>query len=164
MMTYFSYGSNMSVPRLGARIRGFHRLGVCRLERHDLRFHKIGHDGSAKCDAFYTGQEEDFVLGVLYRIDPHDKAVLDRFEGLGCGYEVTDVQLLSAIDEQVAFTYVATHISDDLAPFSWYLRHVIEGAEAAALPAAYIDRIRRTECLKDPDEEREGQELSIYEG
>jgi hypothetical protein len=54
-MLYFAYGSNMSVSRLVARTPSAQPLGRCALRGHQLRFHKVGGDGSAKCDAFHTG-------------------------------------------------------------------------------------------------------------
>lgn len=164
MMNYFSYGSNMSAQRLGARVARFDRVGVYRLDRHDLRFHKVGQDGSGKCDAFHTGDDAHFILGVLYRIDRQAKDILDRIEGLGNGYDAINVRVHAAGRKESGFTYVATRISPDVTPFSWYLRHVIEGATAAALPAAYVNRLNALDSLKDPDRVREDRELSIYAG
>ena len=83
---YFAYGSNMSIARLRSRVPSARSLGCCRLEEHDLRFHKAGRDGSAKCDALHTGRKQDLVHGVLFRIDALERPALDMAEGLGHGY------------------------------------------------------------------------------
>jgi hypothetical protein len=161
---YFAYGSNMSVNRLRARVPSAEPLGVSRLDQHRLSFHKIGRDGSAKCDACFTGYAEHHVLGILYHIDHAEKAFLDQVEGLGKGYEVKEVDLLHPHGHEVtAFTYYATHIDPELSPFHWYREHVLRGAEEFGLPEAYIDLIRSVNCIDDEDISRLRRELSIYE-
>ena len=68
-MKYFAYGSNMSLLRLRERVPSAERLGVFKLEQHVLRFHKIGIDGSGKCDAFLTEDPNASVIGALFEID-----------------------------------------------------------------------------------------------
>ena len=161
---YFAYGSNMSVSRLRARVPSARPHGVSHLERHRLSFHKIGHDGSAKCDAFFTDDADDLVMGVLYTIDSAEKDYLDQVEGLGNGYEIKEVALLHPEGHQVlAFTYYATHIDPALDPFHWYREHVLRGAQEFALPEHYIEVIRQVSCMVDDDHERMKNELAIYE-
>ncbi|MFB2707091.1 hypothetical protein [Marinobacter shengliensis] len=58
------------------------------LVEHALRFHKWSRkDKSAKCDALFTGNSEDVVIGALFEIPSSEKGPLDRAEGLGFGYE-----------------------------------------------------------------------------
>lgn len=163
-MKYFAYGSNMSIARLRARTPSAVSLGRHHLGEHDLRFHKSGADRSAKCDAFHTGIRSDRVIGVLFEIDSREKVMLDRAEGLGNGYEEKSVVVVSAEGTPVqAFTYVATHIDDSLAPFSWYVHHVLTGALEALLPEDYIDtRIRAVRPREDTCRERDARERSIY--
>ena len=63
---YFAYGSNLHPARLAARTPSCHALGRAVLARHVLRFHKRGRDGSAKCDAWFTGDPTDRLYGVVY--------------------------------------------------------------------------------------------------
>ena len=72
-MLYFAYGSNLSSLRLQQRVPSARLVTTGRLLQHALLFHKIGRDGSAKCNAFYTGLEADTLYGALYRIEPKDK-------------------------------------------------------------------------------------------
>lgn len=163
-MLYFAYGSNMSSARLRARTPSARSRGRHCLARHQLRFHKAGHDGSAKCDAWHTGDDSDRVWGVLYQLAAADKAVLDRIEGLGAGYEVKEVAL-TADDGAVcrAFTYYATAIEAGLRPFDWYLHHVLRGAREADLPAHYRAALERTPARADPDRGRAAREFALHE-
>ena len=79
-MIYFAYGSNMSLRRLRRRVPAAEVIGTAALAGHTLRFHKAGRDGSAKCDAFFTGSRRDTIHGVVFRIDAAGKRALDRVE------------------------------------------------------------------------------------
>jgi gamma-glutamylcyclotransferase len=160
---YFAYGSNMSRMRLKTRVQGAEPLDIATLTGHSLKFHKVGKDGSAKCDARHTGHSRDAVLGVLYRMRSDELALLDRIEGRGTGYDrhtltVTD----SAGRHMAAETYIATHIDSSLRPFSWYLEHVLQGALATGLPDDYVAAIRAVTAVKDPDTQRHAREVAIY--
>lgn len=160
---YFAYGSNMSRMRLKARVQSAEPLGIAILTGHRLRFHKVGKDGSAKCDAMHTGTSRDAVPGVLYRMEVEELALLDRIEGRGTGYDrhtliVTD----STGQEMAAETYIATRIDASLQPFSWYLEHVLQGALAAGLPDDHVAEIRAVPVARDPDAQRHARELAIY--
>lgn len=163
-MKYFAYGSNMSHQRLLARIPVTRMQGVFWLQQHELRFHKIGRDGSAKCDAHFTGTG-GVVFGVLYELQPGSKQLLDRIEGLGRGYREKSVAVHSDSGTSIsALTYYATHIDDSLLPYTWYKQHVLHGAREAGLPAQHINQIAAVQALPDPDAGRAAKELGIYTG
>jgi gamma-glutamylcyclotransferase len=160
---YFAYGSNLSITRLQERAPSAMRIGCYVLKAHDLRFHKSSIDGSGKCDAYYTGNSHDYVLGVLYEMGAEDKCALDRAEGLGYGYEEKNVAILSQnFDEVEATTYLATQIDESLKPYSWYLNHVLTGATASDLPQEYIDKIKAIESIRDLNEDRDAQQRAIH--
>ncbi len=162
-MNYFAYGSNMSSRRLLARVPQVRRLENAVLPGYRLCFHKIGDDGSAKCDAFYTGSAADVLYGVLYHIELADKAVLDRIEGLGAGYDAQHVAVeAEALGGVTALTYVATHIDASLQPFGWYKQHVLVGAREAELPTPYIDAIADHPHWDDHDTRRHQRESAIH--
>ena len=160
-MKYFAYGSNMSLRRLTRRAPSAKRLGLCILKQHSLRFHKVSHrDGSAKCDAFFTGQPQDFIVGSLFVIAERDKAALDEVEGLGKGYQQKIVHVHNAQQQlSEAFTYYATDIDDKLLPYSWYLNHVIQGAKEIGVPLDYLN----TPCITDANQARDAAERAIYQ-
>ncbi len=161
---YFAYGSNMSVARLKARLPEVVPIGRCTLEKHDLRFHKISQDGSAKCDAFFTNDPRDIVYGILFKIDSAQKALLDEFEGAGNGYDIKEVTVTQADGSSInAMTYVATIFGNSLKPYTWYKDHVRVGAEEGKLPADYIrTKILSINAVEDQDRKRNDHELSIY--
>lgn len=163
-MHYFAYGSNMSTARLCSRIPSAVRVGVGRLFGYRLAFHKAGErDGSAKCDAFLTGDPDHEVLGVVYRLQPDEKGVLDAIEGVGHGYENRLVELTMMDGSRIsAWVYCATAIDRALKPFDWYREHVVRGALENRLPGEYIALIEAVEAVPDPDPRRAERELSIY--
>ncbi|WP_299201363.1 gamma-glutamylcyclotransferase family protein [uncultured Amphritea sp.] len=161
-MNYFAYGSNMSLARLRQRVPGARVIGCYFLDGYDLRFHKAGQDGSAKCDAFYTGSD-DRIYGVLFDIPLSEKPALDRAEGLGVGYGEKVVSLQNEPGEQLeAITYFALQIDPSLKPYDWYVNHLLVGAREAKLPVEYIDRIERVVSVEDADSARDYRERAIY--
>lgn len=154
----------MSISRLTARVPSAVSLGHHVLWEHDLRFHKVSSDGSGKCDAFHSGCETDTVHGVLFEICPSEKPGLDSVEGLGFGYDEKIVAVISRSGALIeSFTYVATHIEENLTPYSWYLNHVLVGAREAFLPEPYIQsRIRSVQSREDSDRERDAQQRAIH--
>ena len=152
----------MCSQRLQQRVTSANSLGVGTLRLHKLTFHKVSKkDGSGKCDIFASDTHE--VIGVLFRIDPAEKPKLVKFEGLGKGYNEKEVEIITKNGQAItAFTYYATDIDPTLNPFTWYLRHVIEGAKDCNLPESYIKMLETVEAVRDPDFERERKELEIY--
>lgn len=162
-MLYFSYGSNMSLARLLQRAPSIQCTGRAVLGNHELRFHKAGQDGSAKCDAYETHDAESYVVGVLYKMDHLDKGKLDLIEGLGKGYNEKEVCIQTEEGKHVnAFTYYAVNIDKNLFPYHWYKEHVLRGARQNGLPGHYIKSIESISSIKDPDQLRHKRELAIY--
>jgi gamma-glutamylcyclotransferase len=162
-LNYFAYGSNMSPERLQKRVPSARIIGVYSLIRHELKFHKIGKDGSAKADAFFTGQDADVVLGVLYSIEGSEKKWLDEAEGLGSGYEEKEVSLINENGQTiVGFLYYATDINSALRPFSWYVHHILNGARTVKLPERYVQQIDSVQTIEDDDRQRDTLERSLY--
>jgi len=152
----------MSTPRLVKRVPSARALGRALLRRHMLRFHKIGKDGSAKCDAHAVATDNG-VWGVVFDMSPRHKGLLDRAEDLGVGYLEKKVRLLSPTGETLhAVTYYAIRTDASLRPFHWYKEHVLRGAREHALPPDYIARIEAVPSLDDPEPGRQEAELSIY--
>lgn len=162
-MKYFAYGSNMSLARLKARVPSAQKLGSYFLTEHALRFHKIGKDGSAKCDALATKKPNDVIYGVLFEIAETDKAILDFAEDLGHGYQEKQVYVENERGQShQAFVYYAILVSPDIKPYAWYLRHVLVGAKENALPMQYIKKLAAIDFIEDEDLARAEQEQAIY--
>lgn len=161
---YFAYGSNMSPPRLRAadRTPSAEWVGTARVAGYRLVFDKVGRDGSGKADCERTGAPTHVVHGVLFRIAHGDRPALDRAEGLGNGYDAIDIGVQTASGRLRALTYLATRKDATLAPFTWYMQHVLNGARQCGLPLAYVADIERVAAVRDLDAAREARELSIY--
>ena len=145
---YFAYGSNMSSERLRARVPSARARGRGRLPCHALRWHKLGRDGSGKCDVVPTDAPDasdapnasDDVWGVLYDVAWTEKPALDAAEGLGVGYFEKEVRIVTDDGECLARTYRANpdRVDATLRPRDWYKDHVVRGAREHGLPADYI--------------------------
>jgi hypothetical protein len=160
-MIYFAYGSNMSIARLRIRVSSARRKAIGYLYGYKLAFHKTSLDGSGKCDAFETNCNEDYLIGIVYQIDPAHRHKLDKAERFG--YEVKNIKIKTLSDEEVvAFTYCANKINRDLKPYHWYKQHVLFGAKENDLPPEYIKRIESINSIDDHDTDREQRELSIH--
>ena len=156
-MLYFAYGSNMCEARLQRRVPSARALQTARLSGYKFRFHKQSSDGSAKGNAFHTGNPEDAVYGVLFHIDGREKAALDMAEAVGKGYAELAVTVSDgAGNRHEAFMYVAEHsaVDDQLFPYTWYKRFVVEGARQHALPDDYLSQIEAMTDIEDPDRNR----------
>lgn len=161
-VNYFAYGSNMSLARLAQRVPSAVRLGTGYLEGHALKFHKVGADGSGKCDACFTGADVR-VYGALFRIDSAHKAALDRVEGLGIGYTEKEVDIVCLNGRSMrAFTYCAIRTEPALQPYSWYLNHVLVGARESGLPADYIRHLEAVAGIDDEDRERDALQRAVH--
>ncbi len=152
----------MSSKRLRARVPSAKVIGTGILRGHLLAFHKVSKkDGSGKCDVVESISDE--VLGVLFEINEAEKTTLDGEEGLGFGYEEKSVTIILESGERLAaLTYFATNTDTSLNPYTWYKRHVIEGAKEAKLSFAYLATLEGVAAIEDPDKKREAQELAIY--
>lgn len=154
----------MSTKRLKSRTPSARKIGTGVLVRHELKFHKLSLvDGSSKCDASETGNPDHMVHGVLFDIRKDERTILDRIEGVACGYDIKDVRIKLADGKEVlAFTYYATNIDPQVKPFCWYREHVLIGARENSLPVEYIQTIAGVDFIVDPDPARREKELSIY--
>jgi gamma-glutamylcyclotransferase len=160
VLKYFAYGSNLHPLRLQQRVPSARALGVVELPGWQLRFHKRGSDGSAKCNVIETHDPADRVHGVVYDIAACEKPNLDRVEGLGWGYQLRQLHLQPHGE---TFFYVATasSIDDSLQPFSWYKAYVLEGARFHGLPAAYVGAIEQAAAIADLHPRRQRDNIRL---
>lgn len=161
-MNYFAYGSNMLSRRLRARVGEIRIHGVGWITGHQLRFHKVSVDGSGKCDIHETGSPAHVVHGVVFEINARQKRRLDRFEGLGRGYEETFLPIsLRQGPVVTAVAYRATSCNGQLLPYHWYHALVLAGAREHRLPGPYLKEIERIPACHDPDPERARTHLRL---
>jgi len=157
---YFAFGSNMLSARLTARTDSARPLGLVRLQGWQLAFHKRGADDSGKCD-IQPGADHEEVLGVVFEMDADQLPILDRFEG--AGYERTGIDVPYDGTRLHCAVYRATddYIEPALRPFDWYHRLVIAGLLEHGAEPAYIDRVRRTPWIDDPEQQRPARQLAL---
>ena len=161
----FCYGSNMSSKRLEDRVNSqVKKLSNGRLHKFSLKFHKRSRkDKSGKCNALFTDNQDDCVIGVIFQIDKEKEKTLDSIEGLGFGYEKKTVEVIDDYGNKVSsIIYYATDIVDTLKPYDWYKYHVLHGAVENGLPYDYISKIEQVDSIIDPNKERVEKQLSIY--
>jgi len=98
-------------------------------------------DGTAKADAFLTGDHRDRIYGAIFRCNLSEKKCLDSCESLGIGYEEVAVDVWIDGDDKPRRTFlyqaVEAKIQPDLAAADWYVAHVLRGAAEHGLPAEY---------------------------
>lgn len=149
--------------RIELRLGSCELLGVASLRGYALRFHKIGRDGSGKCDAYHTGDSNDSLYGVVYALSENQRDLLDELEGPG--YASREVTVRMRAGMSTAYTYVAKseHLEPELRPFEWYKSIVVAGARAHALPPGYQERLMAVAAIPDPDAERHALHQAILD-
>jgi hypothetical protein len=167
-MLTFGYGSNMCYGRMRFRVSHAERIAVASLLGYSFRFHKRSKkDGSAKADAFRTSNNNDVVWGVIFDVPPNEKTALDEAEGLGHGYVEETVRVNDPAGQQyetLIYVAEASAIDPDLRPYTWYRRHVTEGARHWAIDPEYVASIEAVPAADDPDVRRARCELLFPAG
>ncbi|NQZ06793.1 MAG: gamma-glutamylcyclotransferase [Algicola sp.] len=162
-MYYFAYGSNMSQQRIQSRCPSARSMGMFHLKGHLLSFNKAGKDGSGKGNVVATNNEQAVVYGVVFDIIDSEITDLDQAEGLGIDYSKHTVSVIGQNNNTIdALIYIALLTDDNLKPYHWYKTHLLTGALEANLPHQYIQTIRNTESIADPNKQRTNHELAIY--
>ncbi len=163
---YFAYGSNLHPHRLKQRIPSSTVIDQAHLNQHRLRYHKNGGDGSAKCNVVMTGDEADWVIGVVYEMLAVELPILDRIEGLGYGYDREVCEVKMGEDWTEAYIYIAQaeYIVEDARPYCWYREFVVEGARHHQFPEHYIETHLDVEFKHDEDVDRRQLNRDIISG
>lgn len=166
-MLIFAYGSNMNLNRLTQRVPSAVKTSNAFLPGYKLVCNKVSKDGSAKANIIKTDNLAELVWGVLLTIDSDEKALLDKAEGLGKGYnEDTLIFFDETNNPYPAQVYIADSnvINNNLLPYDWYKEFIVTGAIQNELPADYILQLQSIICSRDNDEERRTKNYSILSG
>src|SRR5690606_30668269 len=94
-------------------------------------------------------------------LDASERPALDREEGLGNGYDETQVEVQCGEERLTARTYVATATDPALKPFSWYRALAVAGAREHGLPDGYIAALESIPADEDPDRRRHDQNMAL---
>jgi len=161
MIHYLAYGSNMHPLRLRERVPSARAVATVVLPGWDLRFHKVGQDGSAKCDIVAAAPGE-VVHAVVYALRQAEREALDLAEGLGRGYD-EDRLVLNGGLEVFCYRAAPDHIDPALRPFRWYRDYVCSGARYHGLPAAYVERLEAVAVIDDHQVSRSRRHEAVLE-
>ncbi|HEX7903432.1 MAG TPA: gamma-glutamylcyclotransferase [Chitinophagaceae bacterium] len=148
-MLIFAYGSNMDSKRLTERVSSAKKVVTVFIKGYQLQFNKVSSDGSGKANMVQTTNYDDIVWGVIYEIHDSEKIILDEFEGLGKGYNESQL-LFTDTDgntyQAQAYLGDVDALNDALLPFDWYKVHCLSGAIEHQLPEDYINKIKEIKC------------------
>ncbi|MEM9567182.1 MAG: gamma-glutamylcyclotransferase family protein [Cyanobacteria bacterium P01_E01_bin.34] len=162
-MLYFAYGSNLHPARLRDRTPSAQLITTGFTCSRQLVFHKVGRDGSAKCDALLAEDPDSTVFGAVFQLDERDISTLDRYEALGVGYQREILSVSTATGTLQAFAYIAQaqYVDPSLTPFHWYKQLVIAGAKLHQFPKSYIASIAAVRSTPDPQLQRATKNLGV---
>ncbi len=135
MPLYFAYGANMDVEAMARRCPSSRPLGLARLPRHRWI---ISADGYA--NVLRDPRRE--VVGLLWELALSDVPGLDRFEDVPRLYRKVTQPVISAAGIRRALVYLGRS-HEPGKPRAGYLEDVLRAAEAAGLPRACLDEMRR---------------------
>ena len=140
-MKIFCYGSNMSSERITERCSSSSFISRASVIGWKLLFNKKSKDGSGKANLVWTG-DGSLVWGVIFDITEDQKPLLDKFEGLGWGYDEVKIRVINDLGEEVeCVCYIATdgkYLDGGLKPHDWYKEFCLVGAREHSIPEDYI--------------------------
>lgn len=135
-MLHFAYGSNMDRAIMRRHAPSAVPIGVAALQNH--RF-VITADGYASVEP----ARAQTVRGVLWRLGPRDRTMLDRWEGTASGqYRAETLQVQFGGARHPALVYIARPGRAGR-PKAGYMELVLAAARAWKLPPRYIDSLQR---------------------
>ena len=135
-MLHFAYGANMDRAVMRKYAPGAEPLGAAALRDH--RF-IITADGYASVAAAHAST----VHGVLWRLTPRDRVLLDTWESVACGhYRAVMLVVLYGNTRRPALVYVARPRPVGRAR-AGYMELVVAAGRAWNLPPDYIAMLQR---------------------
>lgn len=155
-LCYFAYGSNMLTKRLQNRCPGAVSKERAYADDWTVKFRKPSKDLSGK--ATLSPKNGCQTPGMLFEIPDAEVCSLDKYEGVGYGYERCDtfyVRLAESGRIVPVATYLATHTKPDLKPYDWYLALVIAGAREHIPDEDHHKMLRQVTYMRDPLCDRE---------
>lgn len=148
-ISYFAYGSNLSLKQMNKRCPNSVKIGKGILKNYKWIISSRGY-------ANIVESSSDFVEGVVYRITKHDEDTLDKKEGvkLGCYKKKTMVILMDNYEHE-CLVYVDP-ITKEGKIKSRYEKRINAGIVDSLLSPYYIEKYIRKfipDCSFDKDTE-----------
>ena len=135
-------------------------LGTCLLSGYELKFDKVGmKDGSAKCNVV-SGEQGVYLA--IFQIQECERSKLDRYEGLGQGYNSIEFET-DGFGQCSSYIADSSAVDQSLMPMDWYKEMVLLGSLANKFPGQYVQAIESVSAIRDPDEGRARQQWRIVE-
>lgn len=132
----------MTSDRLRSRVHSARPLGRARLPFKRMLCNKKSTDGSAKANLIDDPGSE--VWGVLYEIASSDLGKLDKIE---LGYKRVTVNVLTQQNKSVpSETYISNKLTSTHFCYDWYKDLILKGANEHALPANYVEHLKKLPC------------------
>jgi hypothetical protein len=135
-MLHFAYGANMDRAVMHKYAPAAEPLGVAALPHHRFIVTADGYASVAPARA-------STVHGVLWRLTPRDRIMLDVWESVACGhYRATSLAVLHAGARRSALVYVARPRPVGRAR-TGYMELVVAAARQWKLPPDYVAMLQR---------------------
>ncbi|NGP53068.1 gamma-glutamylcyclotransferase family protein [Thioalkalivibrio sp. XN8] len=152
---FFAYGANVHPGWLRRRVPAARLQGPAFLPGYRLAFRKRGRDGAARSDACPSTEPGAALPGALYELPA---GALERLGAAGAGYDVDEVEVLTASGPRRALVFRAApaELAPDLLPWDWYVALIRRGAELLELPAGHQRWLASVPVQVDADEARSG--------
>ena len=136
---YFAYGSNLDARQMRERCPSSLPLCRARLQDHSLDFtyYSTRWSGGA---ADVVPQLTEVVWGVVYQLDAHEIALLDRYE---LGYDRVS---LDVVDDRARIHRVTSYTVREkgkFAPSDVYLQKLLTWGQRWRFPSAYLEKLGR---------------------
>ena len=148
---YFAYGSNMNPAQMAERCAAARVVCAACLPGHRLAFYGRNRvwDGGKETVVQESGQQ---MWGVLYELTFGDATSLDvwssvRLDGGGAYFHYPVLVRDASAREHTAVLYKKDLLGPPVPPSSQYLAHIVAGAEANKLPAAYVDYLKNLQSV-----------------
>lgn len=150
---YFAYGNNMSTAHMKRREVHIKNSEIGRIPGWRLAFSRYSREWRGGVLDLIPGEEDDWVEGVIYTVDPSDLATLDGYEGRAVkrnmeiglyrrvylpvntesGWKTVVTYLINRSVEYRENTYFP--------PSKRYMKLILEGAEEHGLSKEYIEKL-----------------------
>ena len=93
------------------------------------------------------------VWGVIFDISEDQKSILDKFEGLGWGYDELKLLVINDLGEEVdCVCYISRddkYLDGGLKPHGWYKDFCLVGAREHSIPEDYILTIESVDVTEN---------------
>ena len=135
MPLYFAYGSNMDAAAMAGRCPDSRPLGLARLDRHRFLVMRSGY-------ASVRPDPAGAVWGLLWDLAAADEPALDRYEEVDAGLYDKAWRTVTAEAGMVRALVYLGRDPEPGTPQPGYGEAVLAAAEAAGVPAAYLEELR----------------------